>query len=167
MIEVPGYLADQLDKEAAEAAKKKEDVSRETPAESDVEKMYVDPKERVLDPSKADASLLERMPTPTGWRMLILPYRGKAKTEGGIYIPDQVLDDGQIQTVVGYVLKQGPLAYKDTAKFPDGAWCQEKDWVIFARYAGSRFRIDGGEVRILNDDEILATISDPEDIISF
>jgi co-chaperonin GroES (HSP10) len=69
--------------------------------------------------------------------------------------------------VVGYVLKQGPLAYKDELKFPNGAWCQEKDWVIFARYAGSRFRIDGGEVRILNDDEILATISDPEDIISF
>ncbi len=35
---------------------------------------------------------------------------------------------------------------------------------MFARYAGSRFQIDGGEVRILNDDEILATIMDPEDI---
>lgn len=167
MIEVPGYLADQLEKEAEEAKKKEEDVSRGTTDKEGVDKMYVDPKDRVLDPSKADSSLLDRMPTPTGWRMLILPYRGKAQTEGGIYIPDQVLDDGQIQTVVGYVLKQGPLAYKDTSKFPDGAWCQEKDWVIFARYAGSRFRIDGGEVRILNDDEILATISDPEDIISF
>jgi len=99
--------------------------------------------------------------------MLILPYRGKAKTDGGIYIPDKILDDGQIQTVVGYVLKQGPLVYADTEKFPDGPWCKEKDWVVFARYAGSRFRIDGGEVRILNDDEILATIDDPEDIISF
>lgn len=167
MIEVPGYLADQLDKEAAEAKKKEEDVSRETSEEGGVDDLYVNPAERVLDPSKADASLLERMPDPTGWRMLILPYRGKVQTEGGIYIPEKVLDDGQIQTVVGYVLKQGPLAYKDTEKFPEGPWCQEKDWVIFARYAGSRFRIDGGEVRILNDDEILATISDPEDIISF
>jgi co-chaperonin GroES (HSP10) len=35
---------------------------------------------------------------------------------------------------------------------------------MFARYAGSRFSIDGGEVRILNDDEILARISDPEDV---
>jgi co-chaperonin GroES (HSP10) len=167
MIEVPGYLADQLDKEAAEAKKKEEDVSRETFEEGGVDDLYVEPAERVLDPSKADASLLERMPYPTGWRMLILPYRGKAQTEGGIYIPEKVLEDGQIQTVVGYVLKQGPLAYKDTEKFPEGPWCQEKDWVVFARYAGSRFRIDGGEVRILNDDEILATISDPEDIISF
>ena len=79
MIEVPGYLADQLDKEAAEA-KEKEDVSRETTDKEGVDKMYVDPKDRVLDPSKADSSLIDRMPTPTGWRMLILPYRGKAQT---------------------------------------------------------------------------------------
>jgi len=115
---------------------------------------------------KADKSLLERMPQPTGWRMLILPYRGKETTEGGIYIPNQVLNDTQLQTVVGYVVKQGPLCYKDAEKFPDGPWCTEKQWVIFARYAGSRFRIDGGECRILNDDEILATIDDPEDILS-
>jgi co-chaperonin GroES (HSP10) len=99
--------------------------------------------------------------------MLILPYRGKGTSEGGIHIPDKVLDDGQIQTVVGYVLKQGPLAYKDTAKFPSGPWCEEKQWVIFARYAGSRFRIDGGEVRIINDDEVLSTIIDPDDILNF
>jgi co-chaperonin GroES (HSP10) len=61
----------------------------------------------------------------------------------------------------------GPLAYKDESKFPDGPWCQEKQWVMFARYAGSRFQIDGGEVRILNDDEVLATILDPEDIHHF
>ena len=30
--------------------------------------------------------------------------------------------------------------------------------LIFARYAGSRIQIDGGEVRLLNDDEVLATI---------
>ena len=52
------------------------------------------------------------------------------------------------------------------SKFPEGPWCKTGDWVIFARYAGSRFKIDGGEVRIINDDEILATINDPEDILS-
>lgn len=128
--------------------------------------LYVPAEERVLDPSKADQSLLERMPNPTGWRMMILPYRGKGKTAGGIYLPDKVVEDGQIQTVVGYVMKQGALCYKDESKFPNGPWCKEGDWVIFARYAGSRFRIEGGEVRILNDDEILATINDPEDILS-
>lgn len=135
-------------------------------AKSAVQSMYVPKEERVLDPSKADASLIERMPSPTGWRMLILPYRGKAKTQGGVYLPDKVIDDGQLTTVVGYVMKQGPLCYKDADKFPDGPWCKQGDWVIFARYAGSRFKIEGGEVRILNDDEILAVISDPDDILS-
>ena len=36
---------------------------------------------------------------------------------------------------------------------------------MFARYAGSRIKIEGGEVHILNDDEILATIENPEDIL--
>ena len=117
-----------------------------------------------LDPSKIEGSLLERMPAPTGWRILILPYQGKSKTAGGIFLPSEVQERSNISTQVGYVLKVGPLAYKDTDKFPSGPWCGEKQWVMFARYAGSRFQIDGGEVRILNDDEILATIMDPEDI---
>ena len=132
-----------------------------------LDKMYVEPQERVLDPSLADQSLIERMPSPTGWRLLILPYRGKGKTEGGLYLPDKVVEDNQISTQVGFVLKMGQMAYKDPEKFPSGPWCAEKDWVMFARYAGSRFKIDGGEVRILNDDEILAKIQEPEDILHF
>ena len=126
---------------------------------------WVDPSERVLDPTLIDKPLLDRMPTPTGWRILVLPYKGKAKTSGGVWLPDQAVTQNEISTQVGYVLKTGPLAYADGQKFPDGPWCQEGDWVIFARYAGSRFKIEGGEVRVLNDDEILATILDPEDIL--
>ena len=126
---------------------------------------YQQPK--VLNPESIGGSLLERMPTPTGWRILILPYRGKGKTESGLYLPDQIVEQQQVSTQVGYVLKVGPLAYQDEEKFPKGAWCEEKDWVMFARYAGSRFNIDGGEVRILNDDEILARIIDPEDVLHY
>ena len=141
------------------AAMKKPD---EEPKKASLADVYVEkPK---LNPEAIGASLLERMPEPTGWRILILPYQGKSKTAGGIFIPSEVQEKSQISTQVGYVLKVGPLAYKDTAKFPSGPWCEEKQWVMFARYAGSRFQIDGGEVRILNDDEVLATILDPEDI---
>jgi len=117
-----------------------------------------------LNPEMIGKSLLDRMPNPTGWRLLILPYQGKGKTAGGIFLPSDTVEKNQVSTQVGYVLKVGPLAYKDPEKFPSGAWCAEKQWVMFARYAGSRFQIDGGEVRILNDDEILSTILDPEDI---
>ena len=130
-----------------------------------LQEAYVNLEDKILDPTKIDLSMLERMPTPTGWRLLILPYRGKGKTEGGILLPDAVIDRESLATVCGFVLKLGPLAYEDKEKFPSGAWCQEKDWVIFGRYAGSRFKIDGVEVRILNDDEIIAVIQDPEDIL--
>ena len=132
-----------------------------------IDPAYVKPEDRVLDPSKIGLDTFERLPSPTGWRLLILPYRGKGRTEGGILLPDAVVDRESVATVCGYVLKVGPLAYGDKKKFPSGAWCAEKDWIIFGRYAGARFRIDGGEVRVLNDDEVIAVIQDPEDILHF
>ena len=144
----------------AEAAVKKKENKKDL-----LKQLYVEAKEKTLDPSLIDQPVLERLPTPTGWRMLILPYRPPKATKGGILLAENTLDETQIQTVAGYVLKLGPLAYRDKEKFPTGAWCEEKQWVVFARYAGSRFKIEGGEVRILNDDEILATIKNPEDIL--
>ena len=110
---------------------------------------------------------LEKMslPKPTGWRILVLPYKAKEKTKGGIILSDKTVTESQIATNCGLVLDIGPDAYNDKDKFPNGPWCKKKDWVLFARYAGSRIYIDGGEIRVLNDDEILGTIEDPEDIL--
>ncbi len=36
--------------------------------------------------------------------------------------------------------------------------------VGMVNFSGSRFQIEGGEVRIINDDEIIATIIDPDDV---
>ena len=121
---------------------------------------------KVLDPSKMDSTVLERLPKPTGWRVLILPYTMSSKTKGGIYLPDTTLERETYATVVGYVVSLGPDAYKDKTKYPDGPWCKEKDWVIFGRYAGARFKIEGGEMRLLNDDEILAVVENPEDVFN-
>ena len=108
---------------------------------------------------------LEKLPNPTGWRLLVMPFRVKEETKGGIIIAQETLDRARTAVQVGYVLKMGDLCYKDEDKFQTGPWCKEKDWVIFARYAGSRMEIDGGEIRMLNDDEVLGTIDSPEDIL--
>ena len=71
----------------------------------------------------------------------------------------------EMTTVVGLVIMMGDLCYKDKTKFPNGPWCKEGNWVLITRYAGSRIKIDGGELRIVNDDEILAVIDDPRDIL--
>ena len=107
-----------------------------------------------------------KLPVPTGWRILVLPHRGKGKTKGGVILSDKTVEETQIATNVGLVLSVGPDAYNDKERFPNGPWCKEKDWVIFARYAGSRLNIEGGELRILNDDEILGITDDPESILS-
>tara|TARA_R110002020_G_scaffold176729_6_gene369097 strand:- start:573 stop:1049 length:477 start_codon:yes stop_codon:yes gene_type:complete len=110
-------------------------------------------------------SILDLIPRPTGWRMAILPYRGSDSTKGGILLSKDTQQRTQLGTNVGYVLKLGDLAYADESKFPNGPWCAEGDWVIFGKYAGSRIQIDGGEIRLLNDDEILGIVNDPEDIL--
>ena len=116
----------------------------------------------VNDPSKTN---LEKLPQPTGWRILVMPFQVKEETKGGIIIAQETLDRARIATQVGYVLKMGNLCYQDKERYPTGPWCAEKDWVVFARYAGSRMEIEGGEIRMLNDDEILGTIEDPKDLI--
>ena len=120
---------------------------------------------KIIDPNNLPANLVDRLPQPTGWRILVLPYQGTGKTKGGILLADETVEMHQVATVCGYVLRMGPDAYKDKDKFSEGPWCKEKDWVIFGRYAGSRLKIEGGEIRLLNDDEILATISNPDDIL--
>ena len=50
----------------------------------DIAKAYVPEKERVLDPTLIDASVIDRLPQPTGWRVLILPFRGSNKSKGGM-----------------------------------------------------------------------------------
>ena len=97
-----------------------------------------------------------------------MPYMGKEKTDGGVYVSDPVRESEARATVTAYVTKVGPLAYKDTDKFGDGEpWCKEGDWVCIGRYAGSRFQIEGGEVRIINGDEVIATIVDPDEITQY
>ena len=104
-----------------------------------------------------------KLPQPTGWRILVIPFKMKEKSKGGIILTESTLERQQVASTCGLVLAMGPNCY-DKEKFPEGPWCKKGDWVIFARYAGSRIQIDGGEVRLLNDDEVLATIENPEDI---
>ncbi len=126
----------------------------------------VEPTKEPLNPENIKA-VVDELPTPSGWRILVLPFTPKEKTSGGIIIAQESLDRLRIATNCGYVLKIGPLAYHDKERYPTGPWCKEKDWVIFARYAGSRLPIEGGEVRILNDDEVLGTIPDPESVLHY
>ena len=137
-------------------------VSKETP------KIQLPNKDLVgVEPTKKPEQDLTsesaKLPNPTGWRILVLPFKQKDKTKGGIIMTDSTIEKSQVASTCGLVLATGPHCY-DKEKFPEGPWCKKGDWIIFARYAGSRIKIDGGEIRLLNDDEVLATVENPEDI---
>ena len=150
---VPDHVAKQVEKQNKETGNK-------------VEQAYVSESTRVLDPTLLDKSILDRMPSPTGWRILILPFAGLGVSKGGIHLTQEFVDRERLSTVCAYVVKMGPLCYKD-AKFGNESWCKEKQWVLIGRYAGAKFKLgDDAECRIINDDEVIATIHDPTDIVA-
>ena len=129
---------------------------------------FVSPEERVFDPTKLPESVLERLPEPTGWRMLVIPYMAENKSKGGIALTTQTMERENLATTVCAVLKMGPLCFNDVEKYGPDPWCKVGDWVLIGRYAGSRFKLeDGEEVRIINDAEINATILEPTDIRAY
>ena len=131
------------------------------------DKAYVESDKLVLDPSLLEKTVIERLPDPAGWRMLVLPYRALTKSKGGIHLTKATVDQESLATVVAYVLKMGPLCFNDKEKYGPEPWCTEKQWVLIGRYSGSRFRLeDGEEIRIINDDEVIGTILNPDDIVS-
>ena len=125
---------------------------------------YKEEEKQLKEKPKDLAKELDKLPLPSGWRILVLPFEASKKSKGGIIYSDTAVERASIASTCGNVLALGSQAY-DKEKFPEGPWCKEGDWVLFARYAGSRIKIEGGEVRLLNDDEILATVKNPEDIL--
>ena len=117
-------------------------------------KRYLQSEEKILVPkgAKQTEEYLKIIPNPVGYRLLVRPYSGNNKTEGGVYLSDKTQENIQMTTVVGLVVKMGDLCYKE--------------FVIYGRYAGARFKTKFGEHRILNDDEIIGTIKKPEDILA-
>ena len=153
-------------------------MNKETLSTSEIPKINLGLENKYNEENKVEAAkeplnpdnikpVVDELPQPSGWRILVLPFTPKDKTKGGLIISQESLDRLRIATNCGYVLKIGPQAYHDKERYPTGPWCKKGDWVIFARYAGSRLPIEGGEVRILNDDEVLGTIPDPESVLHY
>lgn len=120
------------------------------------------PEEDADNDSKASA-----LPIPTGWKMLCIVPEVNEKIAGTSL--DLVRDAATMRqdehaTTVLFVLRMGPDAYKDSAKFPSGAWCKEGDFVLVRTYSGTRFKIFGKEFRMINDDQVECVVQDPRGI---
>lgn len=108
-----------------------------------------------------DAELQAKLPEPKGYKILIAIPKLTGKTEGGVYMPDDLKKAEETASIIGYVLKMGTEAYNDEKRFPNGAYCKEGDFVIFRSYSGTRFKVQGEEFRLINDDTVEAVVEDP------
>ena len=61
-----------------------------------------------VDLSKKEDS---KLPEPTGWRLLVLPFKMKEKTKGGLYLGQETLERQQVGSNCGLVLKMGAHCY--------------------------------------------------------
>ena len=102
-----------------------------------------------------------RVPVPCGYKMLIALPQIDETTDGGIIKAEETKRLEEVGSVCGMVIKMGPDCYKDKKRFPSGAYCKEGDWVLMRSYSGTRFAIDGEEVRLINDDSVEGVVEDP------
>lgn len=118
-----------------------------------------------VDAPQAEASAEQKaksLPAPTGWKILcVVPDVADTFENSQIVKADTFMKQEEHATTVLFVLKVGPDAYKDTNKFPTGAWCKEGDFVLVRTYSGTRFKIFGKEFRLINDDQVDAVVEDP------
>ena len=114
--------------------------------------------------TEIDISAQETIPAPTGFRVLIAVPSIEEKTAGGVIRPDNLRTLEKTASIFGVVVALGPDAYKNEERFPSGPWCKKGDWVLFRSYSGTRFRVEGQEFRVINDDTVEAVVDDPRKV---
>lgn len=88
------------------------------------------------------------------YKVLVRPNEAKAKTAGGLYLPDTVVEKDQHATTEGAVIDISPVAFSYEHNAPRPV---VGSVVIFQRYAGLRVTgNDGVEYRLLNDKDVVA-----------
>lgn len=91
---------------------------------------------------------------PLGGNILVKRVEAESRTKSGIVLPDSAKEKPKRGKVVavgdGKLLDNG-----ERAKFS----VKKGDEVVFTSYAGSEIKIDGEELMIMSEDDILAVVA--------
>ena len=100
------------------------------------------------------------LPKPSGFRLLIKSREIQEKTKGGIILTDDTKDIAKRACVISQGISMGDECYHDK----ETKWCKIGDWVLTGKYIGLKFRYEGQEYAMINDDEVLAVVPNPDKI---
>ena len=112
----------------------------------------------------SDEEMEQQIPKPVGYRVLIALPTIEDKYDSGLMKSERTLHEEKILSTMGIVLDMGGEAYSDKERFPNGPWCKVGDFVMFRPNSGTRFKVNGQELRLLNDDSIEAVVPDPKGV---
>jgi co-chaperonin GroES (HSP10) len=120
---------------------------------------------KLADKPVSGNELEQQLPIPVGYRLLVaLPKVEDTYGDSGIIKTDMAKQHETIMSILGLVLDMGEQAYSDKDRFPVGPWCKRGDYVMFRANTGTRFKVNGVEYRLMNDDSIEAVVSDPRGV---
>jgi len=105
-----------------------------------------------------------QLPDPVGYKLLCAYPEVERAYKSGLLKADTTVHAEEVTSVVLFVLKVGPEAYKDQNKFPVGPWCKKGDFVLCRSYSGTRVKIHGKPYVLINDDMVEAVVEDPRGI---
>lgn len=118
----------------------------------------------MYEEARFSKSVLDKLPKPTGYKILVAIPDVQEKTKGGILLPDSLKTKEETASIVAQVIGLGPDCYSDPDRFPSGPYCREGDWIMIRAYSGTRFKIEGKEFRLLNDDSPEGTLNGPDGV---
>ena len=107
----------------------------------------------------------QQLPKPVGYHILVALPKVEEAYDSGIIKADRTRHEEYILSSMGAVVDMGDQAYADKERFPTGAWCKVGDFVMFRPNTGTRFKVNGSEYRLMNDDSIQAVVADPRGIV--
>ena len=121
-----------------------------------------------------DTKVPDGHPQPLLWRVLVMPIQPRKRTASGLILTTTTQENEAHLNYIGKVVALGPLAGK-SEKFlnpdfklgpdsePKYAWrVRVGDWVVYGRYAGQRMEYKEVNLLMVNDDEILGVVDNPE-----
>ena len=107
----------------------------------------------------------QQLPKPVGYHILVMLPKVEEAYDSGIIKADRTRHEEYILSSMGAVVDMGEQAYADKERFPTGPWCKVGDFVMFRPNTGTRFKVNGAEYRIMNDDSIQAVVADPRGVV--
>ncbi len=91
---------------------------------------------------------------PLGDRIVVQPSEGEEQTSSGIFLPETAKEKPQEGTVMAI----GPGARDDDGKrIPMDVAVDDK--VLYAKYSGTTIKVDGEEILILKESDVLAIVA--------